>query len=332
MFHVHAWGLPYIATVLGVKQVYPGKYVPDLLCDLISKEKVTFSHCVPTVLHMILSHGASKDIDLSRWKIVIGGSALPRSLAQAALERGIDIFGGYGMSETCPILTIAQLTPEMLERGLEGELDIRTKAGRPIPLVDLHIVGGTMREAPHDGVSTGEVVVRAPWLTQGYLHDPENSEELWAGGYLHTKDIGNIDPEGYLRVTDRLKDVIKTGGEWISSLDLEDIIVRHPAVSEAAVIAVPDPKWVERPMAIVALKPDAAATEDEIKEHVRTFADRGIISKFAIPDQIEFVDAIDKTSVGKFDKKVLRQRYGQQTQPVSGAEARSGGPIKTGGA
>lgn len=330
MFHVHAWGMPYIATVLGMKQVYPGRYAPELLLDLIRNEGVTFSHCVPTVLHMLLSNPASRDIDLSSWTVVIGGSALPRSLASMALERGIDVFGGYGMSETCPVLTLAQLTPQMLERGVEGELDIRTKAGRPIPLVDLRIVDDDLNEVPHDGVSTGEVVVRAPWLTQGYFKDPENSEQLWHGGYLHTRDIGNIDADGYLRVTDRIKDVIKTGGEWISSLDLEDILSRHPKVLEAAVIAVPHPKWGERPLAIVALDPQHAAetTEDELKDHVKSYADRGIISRFAIPDSILFVDEIDKTSVGKIDKKMLRQKHGQAAERVASPET----PASAGGA
>src|SRR5262249_22199977 len=159
---------------------------------------------------------------------IIGGSALPKGLARAALERGIDIFGGYGMSETCPVLTIAQLTPAMLERDADGQVEIRVKAGRPVPLVDLRIVDDEMRDVPHDGPSaaeaTGEVVVRAPWLTQGYLNDARSSEQLWQGGYLHTGDIGNIDPEGYLLISDRIKDVIKSGGEWISSLQIEDIL------------------------------------------------------------------------------------------------------------
>ncbi|HLJ69180.1 MAG TPA: fatty acid--CoA ligase [Chloroflexota bacterium] len=321
MFHVHAWGMPYIATALGVKQVYPGRYVPELLLDLIRNEGVTFSHCVPTILHMLLTNPAARNVDLSRWKIVIGGSALPRSLAKAACERGIDVFGGYGMSETCPVLTIAYLDPVTLERDIDVELSIRTRAGRPTPLVDLHVVDSEMRDVPHDGASAGEVVVRAPWLTQGYLNDREGSQDLWAGGYLHTRDIGTIDAAGYLRVTDRMKDVIKTGGEWISSLDLEDIIGRHAAVSEAAVIAVPDPKWVERPLAIVVLDRDhPETTEDEIRKHVATYAERGAISRFAIPERILFVESIDKTSVGKLDKKLLRQRFGRPTEPDPGAE------------
>src|SRR4030095_7394244 len=225
----------YIATVMGVKQVYPGRYAPDVLLRLIQTEKVTFSHCVPTILHMLLNSPGSQDVDLSGFKMIIGGSALSKGLGhaapaqskgltQAALARGIDVFSGYGMSETCLILTIAQLTPDILERDADGQIAGRTKAGRPIPLVDLRIVDEEMRDVPRDGKAAGEVVVRAPWLTQGYLGDSRNSEQLWRGGYLHTNDIANIDADGYVGITDRLKDVIKSGGEWISSLEIEDIL------------------------------------------------------------------------------------------------------------
>ncbi len=311
MFHVHAWGMPYIATVMGVKQVYPGRYEPGMLLDLIEKEKVSFSHCVPTVLHMLLSGAAEGDADLSGWKVVIGGSPLPKGMARIALEQGIDIFTGYGMSETCPILTLAQLTPEMLECDLDEQLEIRTRTGRPIPLVDLRVVDDEMHDVPHDGDTTGEVVVRSPWLTQGYLKEPEKSEELWEGGYLHTEDIGYIDPEGYLQVTDRIKDVIKTGGEWISSQEIEDILSQHEGVSEVAIIGVEDEKWGERPLALIAPNSDHVdeITEDDIKAHVKERADSGAISKFAVPERVQFVEEIDKTSVGKIDKKTLREKY-----------------------
>ncbi|CAA9406481.1 MAG: Medium-chain-fatty-acid--CoA ligase [uncultured Rubrobacteraceae bacterium] len=313
MFHVHAWGIPFIATVMGVKQVYPGRYEPEMLLGLIGKEKVTFSHCVPTVLHMLLNGAAEGDTDLSGWKVVVGGSPLPKAMARTALEQGIDIFTGYGMSETCPILTLAQLTPEMLERDLDEQVEIRTRTGRPTPLVDLRIVDEEMRDVPRDGETTGEVVVRSPWLTQGYLKEPEKSEELWEGGYLHTEDIGYIDEQGYLQVTDRIKDVIKTGGEWVSSQEIEDILSQHEGVSEAAVIGVEDEKWGERPLALVAPRTDHAdeVTEDEIKAYVKERADGGEISKFAVPDRVRFVEEIDKTSVGKIDKKTLREKYAE---------------------
>jgi fatty-acyl-CoA synthase len=314
MFHVHAWGLPFIATMLGLKQVYPGRYAPETLLELIRTENVTFSHCVPTLLHMLLSSPSSAGVDLTGWKVIIGGSALPKGLARAAVERGIDVFTGYGMSETCPMLSFAQLSPAMLDRHTDHQIEIRTKTGRPIPLVDLRIVDPEMKDAAHDGKSTGEVVVRAPWLTQGYLKDPTNSETLWQGGYLHTHDIGHIDPTGYLQITDRIKDVIKTGGEWISSLEIEDIISQHPDVSEAAVIGVPDAKWGERPLPIVVPKRrhEGNLTEDAIKSHLQSFSDKGLISKWSIPARVIFAEALEKTSVGKLDKKALRQRYGRE--------------------
>lgn len=308
MFHVHAWGIPYVATLLGVKQVYPGRYLPDALLALHQQEKVTFSHCVPTILHMLLTHPASASATLAGWKVVIGGSALPKGLAQAALDRGIDVFTGYGMSETCPILTLAQIKTSL--RGNEvRELELRTRTGLPVPLVDLRIVDEHMDDVARDGRSPGEVVVRAPWVTQGYYRNPEASEALWVGGYLHTNDIGVIDAEGYLQITDRIKDVIKTGGEWVSSLELEDVISRHPAVSEVAVIGVKDAKWGERPMALVVLKPGQDADRESIRHHVADFAARGVISKYAVPEQVLFVPAIDKTSVGKINKKQLRTKY-----------------------
>lgn len=313
MFHVHAWGIPYMATVMGVKQVYPGRYEPEMLLDLIEKEKVTFSHCVPTILHMLLDSAAESDVDLSDWTVIIGGSPLPKGMGRTALERGIDVFTGYGMSETCPLLTLAQLTPEMLEHDLDEQVEIRTRTGRPHPLVDLRVVDEEMRDVPHDGETTGEVVVRSPWLTQGYLKEPEKSEELWEGGYLHTEDIGYIDEQGYLQVTDRIKDVIKTGGEWVSSQEIEDILSQHPGVSEAAVIGVEDEKWGERPLALIAPDSDYAddITEEEIKSHVNEHAESGAISKFAVPDRVRFVEEIDKTSVGKIDKKTLREKYAE---------------------
>lgn len=317
MFHVHAWGVPYVATLLGIKQVYPGRYLPGNLLALIAREKVTFSHCVPTILHMLLDHPDAAQTDLRNWKVIIGGAALPRALAQRALARGIDIFGGYGMSETCPLLTLAQIDADALA-GSDEALSLRTKAGIPVPLVDLRIVDPEMRDVAHDGVATGEVVVRAPWLTQGYLHDPDASAALWAGGYLHTGDIGNIDANGYLRVTDRIKDVIKTGGEWISSLALEDIIALHPAVNEVAVIGIADAKWGERPLPLVVRQPGSDVTEDEIIALVAARSRSGDISRYAIPDRVRFVDAIERTSVGKINKKKLRGLH----DPEMGAGSR----------
>ena len=308
MFHVHAWGLPYVATLLGVKQVYPGRYVPDVLLGLIRREGVTFSHCVPTILQMMLASPAVQDVDLGQWKVIIGGSALPVALARTTVERGVDVIAGYGMSETCPILTLAHLRPHMSEWDVERCVPFLCRAGRPLPFVQLRIVDAQMKDVAHDGVSQGEVVVRSPWLTQGYLGEPERSEELWRDGWLHTGDVGVIDADGYLKVVDRIKDVVKTGGEWVSSLDIEDIILRLPGVAEAAVVGVPDDRWGERPVAFVVGKKEATPSEDAVRRHVADFAGRGTISKYAVPDKVYFVDAIPKTSVGKLDKKVIRAK------------------------
>lgn len=312
MFHVHAWGLPYLATLAGLKQVYPGRYSPAGLLDLKRREGVTFSHCVPTILHMILTHPEIDSFDLKGWKLIIGGSALPTGLAAEALKRGIDIFTGYGMSETCPLLTLAHVKPDLLSGEDDDALALRTKTGLPLPLVDLRIVDHDLKDAAHDGKASGEIVVRAPWLTQGYLKNPEASETLWTGGYLHTNDIGTIDSHGYLQVTDRLKDVIKTGGEWVSSLEIEDVISQHPAVSEVAVIGVKDERWGERPRALVVLRSDRdeALAADDLRAFIKTYADRGVISRFGIPDEIVFVDQLIKTSVGKLNKRALRETYG----------------------
>ncbi len=253
MFHVHAWATPYVATLLGLKQVYPGRYVPSELLALRAKERVTFSHCVPTILQMLLTAAAAAGSDLSGWKVVIGGAALTPSLAEAALEAGIDIFAGYGMSETGPTLTVARLrdAPQSLSR--QSELEERCCAGLPIPLVDLQIVDASRKPVPRDSHTFGEIVVRAPWTTLGYVGNAEASADLWQEGYLHTQDIGTLDELGHLRITDRMKDVIKTG----------------------------------------------------VQEHV----DDASLSKYAMPDRIILVETLEKTSVGKIDKRILRERY-----------------------
>jgi fatty-acyl-CoA synthase len=308
MFHVHAWGIPFVATMLGVKQVYPGRYIPETLLELVEREKVTFSHCVPTILHMLLRHPNSARMDLSGWKLIIGGASMSRSLCIEAMKRGIDVFTGYGMSETCPILTISQLSPEMLELPDDEQAAIRCKTGRTLPLVELKIVDEKFNEQPRDDKTPGEIIVRAPWLTQGYLKDHKASERLWEGGYLHTGDVAVQDKQGYVKITDRIKDLIKVAGEWVSSLELEDMIAHHPAVSEVAVIGIPDEKWGERPLALVVAKHDMSVTEKELAHHIKEYADTGVINKHVVLLKVKLVDAIDKTSVGKTNKVALREK------------------------
>ena len=303
LFHVHGWGFPYVATMLGLKQVYPGRYEPARLLRLIETHGVTFSHFVPTILAMLLNAPEARGVDLSRLKVLIGGSALPEGLARSARARGIDVHAAYGMSETCPLLT----TADMVASQASDEVTIRTATGKPTPMVDLRIVDGEMNDVAHDGRTTGEVVVRAPWLTEGYLKDPEGTGALWRGGWLHTGDVGHLSPDGTLRITDRLKDVIKSGGEWVSSLQLEDIASTVPGLAEVAAIGVPDARWGERPVLVVAC---GAAEEERVAQDIRAVIDaaiaRGDLPGWAAPDRIVRVEALPKTSVGKIDKKAIR--------------------------
>ncbi|MBO8181721.1 MAG: AMP-binding protein, partial [Archaeoglobus sp.] len=306
MFHVHAWGVPYIATLRGTKQVYPGRYEPQMLFKLVMEEKVTISHCVPTILAMIVN-AVPEGFKLPGWKMVIGGSHLPKGLAKRALEKGIITMAGYGLSETCPLLTLAALKRKFKDVDEETKIDYRIKAGLPVPFIYLRIVDGEMNDVGTGEM--GEIVVRAPWLTQAYYKDEEKTKELWEGGWLHTGDIGTMDEEGYLEIRDRIKDVIKSGGEWISSLTLENLISLYPGVSEVAVIGVPDEKWGERPLAIIVPEAGKSLSEEEIKNHLMKFVEEGKITKWAVPEKYVFEESLPKTSVGKIDKKLLREKY-----------------------
>jgi fatty-acyl-CoA synthase len=311
MFHVHAWGFPYVATLLGAKQVYPGRYEPHKLLKLIERESVTYSHCVPTILQMLLNCPTINDVDLSNWTVTIGGARLPKGLAEAAKELGIEIHAGYGMSETCPVISTATPMEHMLNWENDALLEVIIKTGRPLPLVEFEVFDANEKVLPHDGQSTGEVVMRAPWLTESYFKAPAKTRELWRNGWLHSGDVGHIDEDGYLQITDRIKDVIKSGGEWVSSLDLENLMSQHEAVLESAAIGVPDDKWGERPLLIVTLKPEykGKVTPEDFNKFMQEFAKQGKLPKYGVPDLYELVDEIPKTSVGKLDKKKLRSVY-----------------------
>jgi fatty-acyl-CoA synthase len=319
MFHVHAWGVPYLATLLGLRQIYPGRYEPQMLLHLIHHHRVTVSHCVPTILQMLLHHPAAASVDWSGWKVIIGGAALSASLAQQARDRGIRIMAGYGMSETCPIIALAQIKPGAKDETADPttELETLVQAGFPVPMVQAAVVDSDDRRLPAGPAHTGELVLRAPWLTPGYFRDPERSQALWRGGWLHTGDLAHIDEAGYIHITDRLKDVIKIGGEWISSLELENALSQHPSVKEVAVVGILDTRWDERPHAEVVLREDhpEPVTTRDLFHFLHRFIDNGTIHKRAVLTEIRIVTSIPRTSVGKIDKRTLRWRLQHDEPP-----------------
>ncbi len=308
MFHVHAWGFPFLATMLSAKQVYAGRYDPELVLKLLLKEGVTFSHCVPTILNMLVNSPAAQQFraQLSRWKVIIGGSALTKGLAKGALGLGIQVYQGYGMSETAPIMSLTQLNDNERELPTDDQVELRTRAGRIAPFVEMRLMDDDGNFVPHDGHALGEVVARGPWLTQGYYEDDERGAELWKGGWLHTGDVASITPDNWVLIADRTKDVIKTGGEWVSSLDMEDALSQIEGVAESAVIGLPDERWGERPHALIVQKAGYALTADGIKAGLQLRVERGDLHKWYVPDRIVIVPEIPKTSVGKIDKKLIR--------------------------
>ncbi|WP_227429576.1 fatty acid--CoA ligase [Psychrobacter sp. I-STPA6b] len=315
MFHVLAWGFPFTATMVGLKQVYPGRYAPDVLMNLIKSEKVSLTHCVPTILQMLLKEAQSRNETFDGLKMIIGGSRLTEGLAKAALAQDIEVYTGYGMSETAPLISLTDFSlnePAMTE---EEDIQRRCMTGKPVLMVDAQIWNESGESLPHDNEQTGELVLRSPWLTQSYFKNPDAGEELWEGGYMHTQDIAKMRADGYITITDRLKDVIKSGGEWISSLEIETILSLHPAVADVSVIGVRDEKWGERPLAIIVLKPDHQDTQaKDIQAVAEQAAQKGMIPKYGVPEQYKFVTEMPKTSVGKHDKKAMREMYANQTE------------------
>lgn len=309
MFHVHAWGVPYVATMLGTTQVYPGRYEPDLICRLLAANRVTYSHCVPTILQMVFEAADRTGVDLSGWKVTIGGSALSRKLWDEGRRRGLVLHSGYGMSETCP--TVAMARRRVVDDDDEDAIgDAQTASGVPAPLVKARVVDDRMDDVPHDGVTRGELVLRAPWLTPCYTGDQAASDALWRGGWLHTQDVATMDEDGFIRIRDRLKDVIKTGGEWIDSIRLEELVATADGVIEAAVIAVPDARWGERPFAVIVADPDHDVSLDGLNRPVETAIASGAITRYARLEGYAVVESLPRTSVGKIDKKALRARHG----------------------
>jgi fatty-acyl-CoA synthase len=306
MFHANAWGVPYTAAMLGVKMVFPGPHLhPDDLIPLLESEQVTISCGVPTIwlpmVHLLEKNWGKLKLHPGL-RLTVGGSAVPESMIRAYAKLGIEVLQGWGMTETSPLASIAKITAMQDHLGADERFAVLATQGYPMPLVDIRTVGDA-GEQPWDGKSVGEIQVHGPWITGSYYNQPA-PENFAQDGWLRTGDVASLDPLGFIRITDRTKDLIKSGGEWISSVDLENAIMGHPAVQECAVVAVPHPKWAERPLAVIVLKPGAQATEGEIKGYL---AQRFV--KWMVPDAYVFVDAIPKTTTGKFLKTKLREMY-----------------------
>lgn len=313
LFHVHAWCWPYGATMIGLKQVYPGRYLAPTLVDLIEEHKVTLSHGVPAILQMLLKEMAARGRKFNNLKLLLGGSKLNEGLAKAAIESGIEFMSGFGMSESCPVLSRAVFDDKTDSMTTKDQLNYRCLSGSPIMLVSMEIWDENGKPQPMDGKSTGELVIRAPWLTQSYFKNPDAGNELWRGGWMHTQDIACISANGTLSITDRLKDVIKSGGEWVSSLEVETILSFHPSVADVAVIGIPDERWGERPLALVVLKPEHSATRaEDILALGHQAVEKGHLPKYGVPTEIRFLVDMPKTSVGKLDKKRMRLMHAEK--------------------
>jgi fatty-acyl-CoA synthase len=304
LFHVNAWGIPFGAGMTGASLVMPDRFLQgEPLARLIESENVTCSAGVPTVWSAVLQYLDDNEVDTSSLRVVVcGGAAVPQGLMQGLEERhGIDMVQGWGMTETSPVCAVAR-PPAGVEDGSDEMWSYRTAAGRLLPFVEARLIGDDGSELEWDGTTTGELEVRGPWIARDYYEDP-SSPDKFHDGWLRTGDICSIDERGYVRISDRSKDVIKSGGEWISSVELEQALIAHDAVLEAAVIARPDEKWSERPLACVVVCEGRNVTPQELREFL---SDK--VAKWWIPETFAFIDEVPKTSVGKFDKKVLRQR------------------------
>jgi fatty-acyl-CoA synthase len=304
MFHVNAWGLPFAAALTGAGLLLPGPFLQgDPLAKFIEAERATLIAGVPTVLGALLDHVETHGGDLSSVRGgLCGGSAVPRGLMEGLQRHGVEVVQGWGMTETSPILTVARPPADVADT--EDYWAYRTSQGRMVPWGELRLSEGVR-----------EIEARGPWVAARYYEDPSGDDKFTDDGWLRTGDIGEIDEEGYVRITDRAKDLIKSGGEWISSVEVETLLVGHPAVREAAVIAMPDERWGERPLACVALTEGADASLADLREHLSSG-----LARWQLPDAFAFIDEVPKTSVGKFDKKVLRARLADGDLEVVRAE------------
>lgn len=314
MFHVHAWGFPWAYALIGWKQVMPGRFDYGHILRLIAEEEVKAMAGVPTILYMLVTHpDLPKYVEaIRRIKPIytVGGAALPKELARRAAEAGFIPRVGYGMTETAPVVSLGFLKPlETWPEDPDKYYELVTMTGLPNPLAEHRVVDEDDRPVPRDCKTAGELALRAPWITPEYLGDPEKTAQAWRNGWFHTGDAAVWCPDGRIKIVDRLKDVIKSGGEWISSLQLEDLISTHPAVGVAAVVGLPHEKWGERPVAFIVPKPGASISEGEIIAHLQRYVDAGKIPKWWLPDKVVIVNELPMTGTGKIDKKILREKY-----------------------
>ncbi|HSL00590.1 MAG TPA: long-chain fatty acid--CoA ligase [Rubrobacteraceae bacterium] len=308
MFHVNAWGLPFASVLVGAKLMMPGPNLdPASLLEDFEAEEVTFTAGVPTVFLGVL-HALDEEperYDLSKLhSMVIGGSAAPRGMIRAYKERhGINVVHAWGMTEMSPIGTVAHLPTEIKKLPEEEQLEYKAKQGYPVPFIEIR-ARGDEGFVPWDGETMGELEVRGPWVASSYYNAPEGDDKFTEDGWFRTGDIVTIDRFGFIKITDRSKDLIKSGGEWISSVELENALMAHPAVAQAAVIAMPHEKWDERPLAVVVLKEGESATEEDLRSHLESD-----FAKFWLPDAYEFVEELPMTATGKFQKLKLREQF-----------------------
>jgi len=308
MFHANCWGVPYGCVMMGVKLIFPGPHLqPEDLLDQMMSERPSFVLGVPTIWLTMLE---ILDARPERYKLppgmrmLVGGAPVPEAMIRGFARHGAQVRHGWGMTEMSPVGTLSFIKPELSHLDAEGRFTRNAMAGVPMPIMDMRIVDDEGAERPWDGKSMGEIQVRGPFITGSYHDVAADPEKFTADGWLRTGDVGSIDAHGYVRITDRSKDLIKSGGEWISSIDMENLLMAHPAIAEAAVIAIADAKWSERPLACVVLKPGRNATPEDLRAHLAS-----VFAKWQLPDRFEFLDAIPRTSTGKFWKKKLRELY-----------------------
>jgi fatty-acyl-CoA synthase len=306
MFHVNAWGMPYMAPLVGAKLVFPGPHLdPASLLDLMATERVTCAAGVPTIW---LGIREALDAAPDRWKLtpglrmIVGGAAAPEQLIRDFDRLGVSLIHAWGMTEMSPIGLVSRLPPQLADADDATRYRIRAKQGTPPPLVDVRVCNEA-GEVPRDDKTSGEVIARGPWVAGRYAGG-ETPERWTADGFFHTGDVARVDEHGFVQLTDRIADLIKSGGEWIASQELENHLMGHPAIREAAVVGVPHPRWIERPIAIYVLKPGATASTDELRAHLAAR-----FPKFWLPDAFESIDALPRTSAGKFRKTELRERF-----------------------